>query len=89
MAKKPSNPQAFPCLETESETLQGEDYPRIIEHTGMALRDYFAAKAIQGLVSHIGKPRKYQERWGAKDDFKEYSEISYQLADAMLREREK
>lgn len=46
MSKKPNNPKAFPCHETASDILQGEDYPRLIEHTGMTLRDYFAAKVM-------------------------------------------
>ena len=50
------------------------------EWCGMTLRDYFAAKAMQGLIS----------AWGAHDvtDFSELSHDSYRLADAMLRERE-
>lgn len=48
---------------------------------GMDLRDYFAAKAMQGIV-HMFSP----------DDFfnpERVTKISYQIADAMMKEREK
>jgi vacuolar-type H+-ATPase catalytic subunit A/Vma1 len=47
-------------------------------YTGMTLRDYFAAKAMQGLLTstRISKPD-----WIAND--------SYEMADAMLKAREK
>jgi hypothetical protein len=43
---------------------------------GMTLRDYFAAKAMQGLISTEGA--------GSAE---RYAEISYKLADSMLKER--
>ncbi len=47
-------------------------------YTGMTLRDYFAAKAMLGLLTstRISKPD-----WIAND--------SYEMADAMLKAREK
>jgi hypothetical protein len=47
---------------------------------GMTLRDYFAAKALQGLVS----------AWGGHDvtDFDELASDAYNMADAMLKARE-
>lgn len=44
---------------------------------GMTLRDYFAAKALHGLISC---PNSY----GHKDEFAKHS---YEYADAMLTER--
>ena len=47
----------------------------------MGLRDYFAAKAMQGVVSGLstrGEPLNY----------KECALFSYELADAMLKARE-
>ena len=44
---------------------------------GMTMRDYFAAKAIQGLLA--------SEVRASEDQFAEYS---YKVADAMLRARE-
>ncbi len=48
------------------------------EDQGMTLRDYFAAKAVQGLLAC---PVQSDERMFARD--------AYQMADAMLKERNK
>jgi hypothetical protein len=45
-------------------------------HQGMTLRDYFAAKAMQALLG-------YEESTLQND-----AEVAYQMADAMLKERE-
>ena len=47
--------------------------------TGMALRDYFAAKAMQGICAHL-------ETWGLRDT--EIAKKAYVLADAMIKARE-
>ena len=58
------NPQAFP--------ISGSQY----SHTyGMTLRDYFAAKAMQGLMD-AGMPMS------------EIADEAYKMADAMLKARE-
>ena len=62
---KPTNPHAFPN-------------PHRTDLTGMTLRDYFAAKAMQGLIS-IADLDMHQ------DDF---ARLAYQQADAMLKARE-
>ena len=68
-----NNPPAFPChLDTPS------------EYDGMTLRDYFAAKAMQGLM-HNYHPCDFLEHNGWIEDI---SMASYQLADAMLKARE-
>lgn len=51
--------------------------PDTILHDGMTLRDYFAAKALQGLISTEGA--------GSAE---RYAEIAYKLADAMLKARD-
>jgi len=62
------NPQAFPTHPDGA-----------LAHEGMTLRDYFAAKAMQGIVAgtpsdeHIDRP--------------DTAEWSYDMADAMLRAR--
>jgi len=69
---------AFPCDRIIYKTKDGSD--AVISHGGMTLRDYFAAKAMQGIIQMpIGEP--------------DYDEISvahnaYKMADAMLKERE-
>jgi hypothetical protein len=45
---------------------------------GMTLRDYFAAKAMQGFASNLGPGYAFNSR----------AEIAYQWADAMLKARE-
>jgi hypothetical protein len=59
--------------------------------SGMTLRDYFAAKAMQAILTHenIGL---YLKESGAKtmeDGDRGISITSYRLADAMLKERQK
>ena len=51
---------------------------------GMTLRDYFAAKAMQGLM-HNYHPCDFLEHKGWIEDI---SMASYQMADAMLAARE-
>ena len=52
------------------------DCPTI--NLGMTLRDYFAAKAMQGFASNLGPGYAFNSR----------AEIAYQWADAMLKARE-
>jgi hypothetical protein len=48
-----------------------------VAHEGMTLRDYFAAKAMQGLLaSEVNAPRH------------EFAAEAYAMADAMLKARE-
>ena len=75
----PSNPQAFPS------STRG----------GMQLRDYFAAKAMQSIVTGINDGGKMSDAWAEMADSKGISlvglvaESAYFYADAMLRERDK
>jgi len=61
---KPTNPHAFPN-------------PHKSDLTGMTLMDYFAAKAMQALVSLDETDM----------EFDEYAGCSYAIAFAMLKER--
>lgn len=67
--------KAFPS----SEPIHGNDVIGIKQSYGMELRDYFAAKAMQGLLTTVK-----DEEWRAD----ETAEISYLMADAMLKVRE-
>jgi len=61
---KPTNPHAFPN-------------PHRSDLTGMTLRDYFAAKVMQGLLaSEVTAPMQ------------EFAIRAYKMADAMLKARE-
>lgn len=75
---KETGGQAFPCLERNGNGLDLTD-------AGMTLRDYFAAKAMQGL---IGCPdwRESMDEHNASD-FTAFS--AYVMADAMLKARKK
>ncbi len=54
----------------------------VAEQAGMTLRDYFAAKAMQGLLAS-------DDPTGPFYSAKEVAEFSYEQADAMLAERGK
>ena len=54
--------------------------PHRTDATGMTLRDYFAAKAMQAMLSD--EPDYHQ-----KYDFIDLADFSYQCADAMLKAR--
>jgi hypothetical protein len=62
-----NNPPAFPS---------GYDVP---ENPGMSLRDYFAAKAMQALLS--------DSDWRQDMDFKDTAIAAYRQADVMMKER--
>lgn len=68
---------AFPCeADNSTDTVR-------IWNKGMMLRDYFAAKALAGVI--IAHPD-----WGKdKGVDKRLAQIAYRLADAMLAERGK
>jgi len=68
------NPPAFPSSIDNGETIK--------YMLGMTLRDYFAAQAMQGLMSRV---------WGdmpTEELFNIWATSSYALADAMLKARE-
>ena len=64
--KKPENPHAFPVLDPNGSYWQ----------EGMTLRDYFAAKAMQG--TQMG----FDQR-----SIDEQARLAYKIADAMLKQR--
>jgi hypothetical protein len=63
----------------------GPAFPIVIEHEkyvhaeGMTLRDYFAAKALQGMLAENGGGAVRNET---------LAEFAYDIADAMLKARE-
>ena len=50
---------------------------------GMTLRDYFAAKAMQGIFSRTGG---YNPKWA--ENVIDIAEVCYEMADAMLKARQ-
>ena len=67
-----NNPPAFPLHNHGAQTLG-------LHFTGMSLRDYFAAKAMQGIFASDPVSTMTNER---------IAKESYDLADAMLKARE-
>lgn len=65
---KPDNPQAFPVATDAN-----------FGNEGMDLRDYFAAKAMQGLLSYPEQQQPDQR----------LAKSAYDVADAMLAHRER
>lgn len=66
-----NNPPAFPLTSNWHNELK--------HYNGMGLRDYFAARAMQGLVTGTTTIPTAEK----------FAEVAYQLADAMLKAREK
>lgn len=86
--KKPHNPNAFPV----DGVYAGESLSK--GNSGMTLRDYFAAKAMQSIVQNYYNSTESQkyicQAWlGRKGTVKEHISVdSYAIADAMLKQRE-
>lgn len=74
--KQPENPPAFPSGKSEKTGFENS-HPL---HEGMTLRDYFAAKAMQGMVSP-----EYAD--GVACSREHVAESAYAIADAMLSAR--
>ncbi|EKJ8216970.1 hypothetical protein [Citrobacter sedlakii] len=73
---------AFPIPNADFQTFAPstiEEYKRV--QSGMTLRDYFAAKVINGILSDPNAGL-------LEDDLNRYAVISYKAADAMLKARE-
>jgi len=70
------NPSAFP--QSDFSNIQDAEFK------GMTLRDYFAAKAMQSLITRFDekfvRDVNYPEHFGI-------GELSYNIADQMLKER--
>ncbi|WP_313140204.1 hypothetical protein [Leclercia sp.] len=82
MSKQDNGGRAFP----------GFDYyrskPLPADAQGMTLRDYFAAKAMQSIVSAPKEMAELIDLLGAETAYAKASETAYVIADAMLRARE-
>lgn len=74
MSKQTGGP-AFPVPDSEYQ----------IQDTGMTMRDYFAAKAMQGWIASFPADACHPAVSGICDKL---AKQSYELADAMLKARE-
>jgi hypothetical protein len=67
---------AFPVADYDHQIFQPKNEAEAKRYlSGMSLRDYFAAKALQGICAH-------QETWGLQ--MQQIAESAYEAADAML-----
>ena len=91
MSPKPDGGAAFPEIETDLTTNSGgADYPRTYSYGGMSLRDYFAAKALNGMLSSDAHPDVILESLMASDEaIASRARFAYAVADAMIAERNK
>ncbi len=79
MTDKQTGGPAFPLHNHGAQTLG-------LHVTGMTLRDYFAAKAMQAIIAGNITGQKIEDRsWLEADQWAPH--ISYEIADAMLRAR--
>lgn len=82
MSKQDNGGAAFPLTGTDYNAYR-ETYEVMCIDPGMSLRDYFAAKAMQGRVNAIGKIPD-----GAQWNVDLLAEQAYAVADAMLKARQ-
>jgi hypothetical protein len=83
-----NNPPAFPTSHEEPDDYNGHNNSKkTVIDQGMTLRDYFAAKAMQGMFAN---PDDGHENYDLsyEDYVKEIARCSYKMADAMLAARE-
>mgnify|MGYP003142505055 CR=1 FL=1 len=78
--KKPQNPNAFPHYERN---IAGD---MNLKESGMTLRDYFAAKAMQGVLSNSNVGVTIGKHFTKENE--SLAITCYSMADAMLKERE-
>ena len=79
-----NNPPAFPMTGFETRNGQGI---QSVHHTGMTLRDYFAAKAMQGFLSNDNLLKDACE-WHKDGSETSIALWAYDQADAMMKARE-
>lgn len=83
MTQRNDGGRAFP--------FEGGENNGIQPSRGMSLRDYFAAKALQGLCANPGGPFQQSDQCGwtiVNCTVSQIAEEAYGLADAMLAARE-
>ena len=83
MKPKTSSEPAFPHVNETKFDGVGAPY-HAAKFTGLTKREYFAAKAMQGILKN-----PYSVGLGVGEKFEAYSEAAFRLADAMLAESER
>ena len=83
---KPKDPPAFPTHSVEKEPGQAAFQ---VSEGGMTLRDYFAAKVMQGVLAQTSiDDRAFLAKQSAEAGRAIIAKLSYELADAMLAVRQ-
>ena len=84
--------QAFPYsgMERIKGPITGAESVLPVWHGGMTLRDYFAAKAMQGLTMAYAAedPDSWPNEMRGTDDYDVVASHAYEMADAMIKARE-
>lgn len=79
MTKEQHNNQpAFPVDELNQQTGFVE-----VQHLGITIRDYFAAKSISSMLA----PNPVTGQFVQESDFEQCAALAYKMADAMLKAR--
>lgn len=76
---------AFPTEKSIGTNKDGTWIAEVPGKEGMTLRDYFAAKALQGFLAN---PTPFEQVAGDKTTADTYAAEAYVYADAMLKARE-
>ena len=85
MSKQDNGGRAFPVDSVVERDEKGHLHGFEISSGGMTLRDYLAAKAMQGWLASFPESDSHPVSSGKADLV---AEVSYLMADAMLRARE-
>lgn len=80
MTTKETGGPAFPF------TCPPEADESILTYVGLTVRDYMAAKALEGMLCNGFIPRKFLPEGSVLQD-RDFTAISYKIADAMLEAR--
>ena len=76
-----NNPPAFPHVADILQVQGNSAFVKTLTQNGMSLRDYFAAKAVQGLLAGL-------LAYGHDIMWDEIAKDAYRQADAMMKARE-
>ena len=80
MTENKTGEPAFPCIGIDINGHADKNY-------GMTLRDYFAGQAMQGSLSSETAACHYVSK-GSQSYAEKLAVVAYELADAMIKERE-
>ncbi len=82
---------AFPVIDASQNTATGETTVHQAMHSGISVRDYFAAKALVAVIGTLKDGREIRNamaKAGVSDPLELVARNAYDLADAMLKARQ-